>query len=111
MRTACSLSTPKAGAVHRGGTERSEIVTASTNQPQRLGAMPLIQGSSKTMPLLTFGVAFLANPDLVRRYHEGLPLNVPDPAIRMTERPVLPQPVAGLSGVSVFREATRVATG
>jgi N-ethylmaleimide reductase len=30
--------------------------------------------------LVAFGVPFLANPDLVRRYREGLPLNTPDPA-------------------------------
>lgn len=28
--------------------------------------------------LVAFGVPFLANPDLVRRYREGLPLNAPD---------------------------------
>jgi N-ethylmaleimide reductase len=30
--------------------------------------------------LVSFGTAFLANPDLVRRYRENLPLNVPDPS-------------------------------
>jgi N-ethylmaleimide reductase len=30
--------------------------------------------------LVAFGVPFLANPDLVRRYREGLPLNQPDPS-------------------------------
>jgi N-ethylmaleimide reductase len=30
--------------------------------------------------LVAFGVPFLANPDLVRRYREGLPLNAADPA-------------------------------
>jgi uncharacterized protein YbjT (DUF2867 family) len=29
--------------------------------------------------LVSFGAPFLANPDLVRRYRESLPLNVPDP--------------------------------
>jgi 2,4-dienoyl-CoA reductase-like NADH-dependent reductase (Old Yellow Enzyme family) len=30
--------------------------------------------------LVAFGVPFLANPDLVRRYRDNLPLNAPDPA-------------------------------
>ncbi|MNW04536.1 N-ethylmaleimide reductase [compost metagenome] len=30
--------------------------------------------------LVAFGTPFLANPDLVRRYREGLPLNEADPA-------------------------------
>jgi N-ethylmaleimide reductase len=30
--------------------------------------------------LVAFGVPFIANPDLVRRYRQGLPLNTPDPA-------------------------------
>ena len=30
--------------------------------------------------LVSFGAPFLANPDLVRRYRENLPLNVPDPS-------------------------------
>jgi N-ethylmaleimide reductase len=30
--------------------------------------------------LIAFGVPFLANPDLVHRYHENLPLNAADPA-------------------------------
>jgi N-ethylmaleimide reductase len=30
--------------------------------------------------LVSFGTPFLANPDLVRRYRENLPLNVPDPS-------------------------------
>lgn len=30
--------------------------------------------------LVAFGIPFLANPDLVRRYREGLPLNEADPA-------------------------------
>lgn len=30
--------------------------------------------------LVAFGVPFLANPDLVRRYRDGLPLNVADPS-------------------------------
>ena len=30
--------------------------------------------------LVAFGVPFLANPDLVRRYRDNLPLNEPDPA-------------------------------
>nr|BFD88734.1 hypothetical protein KitaXyl93_00940 [Kitasatospora sp. Xyl93] len=30
--------------------------------------------------LIAFGTPFLANPDLVRRYRENLPLTAPDPA-------------------------------
>ena len=30
--------------------------------------------------LVAFGIPFLANPDLVRRYRENLPLNAADPA-------------------------------
>ncbi len=30
--------------------------------------------------LVAFGIPFLANPDLVRRYREDLPLNAPDPS-------------------------------
>jgi N-ethylmaleimide reductase len=30
--------------------------------------------------LIAFGMPFLANPDLVRRYRDNLPLNAPDPA-------------------------------
>lgn len=30
--------------------------------------------------LVAFGLPFLANPDLVRRYRQGLPLNTADPA-------------------------------
>jgi N-ethylmaleimide reductase len=30
--------------------------------------------------LIAFGTPFLANPDLVRRYRDGLPLNAPEPA-------------------------------
>jgi N-ethylmaleimide reductase len=30
--------------------------------------------------LVSFGTPFLANPDLVRRYRENLPLNLPDPS-------------------------------
>jgi N-ethylmaleimide reductase len=30
--------------------------------------------------LIAFGTPFLANPDLVRRYRDNLPLNMPDPA-------------------------------
>ena len=35
---------------------------------------------SGTADLVAFGVPFLANPDLVRRYRENLPLNEADPA-------------------------------
>lgn len=35
---------------------------------------------SGSADLIGFGTAFLANPDLVRRYQAGLPLNVADPA-------------------------------
>ena len=34
--------------------------------------------STGSADLVSFGSPFLANPDLVRRYREGLPLNVPD---------------------------------
>lgn len=34
--------------------------------------------SNKNADLIAFGSAFLANPDLVRRFKEGLPLNSPD---------------------------------
>ncbi len=30
--------------------------------------------------IIAFGRPFLANPDLPRRIHEGLPLNTPDPS-------------------------------
>ncbi|BAO45337.1 alkene reductase [Thiolapillus brandeum] len=33
-----------------------------------------------TADLVAFGIPFLANPDLVRRYQEGLPLNQADPS-------------------------------
>ncbi|HET7232246.1 MAG TPA: alkene reductase [Longimicrobium sp.] len=36
--------------------------------------------SSGQADLVAFGVPFLANPDLVRRYREGAPLNTPDRA-------------------------------
>ena len=36
--------------------------------------------SAGTADLVSFGAPFLANPDLVRRYREGLPLNVADPS-------------------------------
>ena len=35
---------------------------------------------SGSADLIAFGTPFLANPDLVRRYQEKLPLNAPDPA-------------------------------
>jgi N-ethylmaleimide reductase len=36
--------------------------------------------STGSADLVSFGTPFLANPDLVRRYRENLPLNVPDPS-------------------------------
>jgi N-ethylmaleimide reductase len=36
--------------------------------------------STGSADLVSFGAPFLANPDLVRRYRENLPLNVPDPS-------------------------------
>lgn len=36
--------------------------------------------STGAADLVSFGAPFLANPDLVRRYRENLPLNVPDPS-------------------------------
>ncbi len=35
---------------------------------------------SGTVDLVAFGIPFLANPDLVRRYRENLPLNAADPS-------------------------------
>jgi N-ethylmaleimide reductase len=34
---------------------------------------------SSAADLIAFGVPFLANPDLVRRYRDDLPLNMADP--------------------------------
>jgi N-ethylmaleimide reductase len=36
--------------------------------------------TSGAASLIAFGIPFLANPDLVRRYREGLPLNTVDPS-------------------------------
>ena len=36
--------------------------------------------ASGAADLIAFGVPFLANPDLVRRYRENLPLNAADPS-------------------------------
>ncbi|AEV86797.1 1,2-oxophytodienoate reductase [Actinoplanes sp. SE50] len=38
--------------------------------------------------LIAFGVPFLANPDLVRRYRDGLPLNTADPSTYYTGGPL-----------------------
>ena len=35
---------------------------------------------SNSADLIAFGVPFIANPDLVRRYREDLPLNEADPS-------------------------------
>ena len=37
--------------------------------------------------LTGFGKAFLANPDLVRRFEKKLPLNAPDPSTFFTPGP------------------------
>lgn len=53
--------------------------------------------ASGAADLVAFGVQFLANPDLVRRYRENLPLNIADPSTfygggkaGYTDYPVLP---------------------
>jgi N-ethylmaleimide reductase len=60
----------------RAAFEGPYIASNGYDLPRARGAV-----RSGAVDLVAFGRPFVANPDLVRRYRENLPLNVPDPSM------------------------------
>ncbi|HYH81338.1 MAG TPA: alkene reductase [Longimicrobium sp.] len=79
------LVDPVAGPMARPGARISAVLRAIFRGPLIVnGGFEADTGNeavaSGQADLVSFGVPFLANPDLVRRYREGAPLNAPDRA-------------------------------
>jgi N-ethylmaleimide reductase len=73
------MTTKSAGTVDYRALKSKFAGTYIANNGYDLGrAMSAVSAGSAD--LISFGAPFLANPDLVRRYRENLPLNVPDPS-------------------------------
>ena len=73
------MTTKSAGTVDYRDLKRMFAGTYIANNGYDLGRATSAVNSGSA-DLVSFGAPFLANPDLVRRYRENLPLNVPDPS-------------------------------